>query len=277
MKISIVIPVYNEAEQLAACLDAIAAQTVRPFEVIVVDNNSSDGTVAIAESFDFVQLLHESRQGVVHARTTGFNAATGEIIARIDADTMVPPDWLQQVQLVMADDGVDAVSGAAQYYNMSAAKVLSAVDLFFRRRLAVRLKDRVYLWGANMALRRSAWLNVRAQLCNRGGLHEDFDLAIHLQECGYRVMFDERVQAAVSSRRVDSDYLAFMRYVLRSPDTYAQHRIIRRLYMYEVVILCAVCYIPLRIMHRGYDPVRRGFSPRQVFQSTIPRPDPTNI
>lgn len=275
MNVSIVIPVYNEAEQLAACLRAIARQTHRPYEVIVVDNNSTDASVAIAAQHAFVRVLHESRQGVVHARTAGFDAAAGDIIARIDADTVIPTDWVATLMHVMRDDRVDAVSGAAEYYNVGAARLCNAVDLFFRRRLAVRLKDRVYLWGANMALRRSAWQSVRAQLCARSGMHEDFDLAIHLQELGFRVTFDERLRAAVSSRRVDTSYRAFMHYVMRSPDTYAQHRILRRLYMYEVVALCAVLYMPMRVLHRGYDPVREQFVWHRVFAATTARPDPT--
>src|SRR4051812_24373156 len=110
MKTSIVIPVYNEAERLAACLRSIANQAVTPDEVIVVNNNSNDGTAAIARSFDFVRLLSEPRQGVVHARNRGFNAAHGDIIGRIDADTLLPRNWVSQVQSIFNDPTVDAVS-----------------------------------------------------------------------------------------------------------------------------------------------------------------------
>jgi len=96
-KISIVIPVYNEESQLAACRDAISQQKESPFEVIVVDNNSTDSTVRVALSFPFVTLIREPRQGVMHARTTGFDAARGDIIGRIDADTILPPDWTESV------------------------------------------------------------------------------------------------------------------------------------------------------------------------------------
>src|SRR5438309_1400799 len=102
MKVSIVIPVYNEGPALGACLDAIARQTSRPFEVIVVDNNSSDDTVPIARHYGFVRLIHEKRQGVVHARTAGFNAARGDIIARIDGDTILPENWVASCKEVFA-------------------------------------------------------------------------------------------------------------------------------------------------------------------------------
>src|SRR5688572_27451257 len=88
--VSIVIPAYNEEGQLALCLEAIARQTVKPVEVIVVDNNSTDGTVEVAGRYPFVTVLHEWRQGVVHARDCGFDAAKGDIIGRIDAETVMP-------------------------------------------------------------------------------------------------------------------------------------------------------------------------------------------
>src|SRR5688500_17107775 len=93
LRASVVIPVYNEADSLDLCLSAIAAQTTQPFEVIVVDNNSTDTTAEIAASYPFVRLVYESRQGVVHARNTGFNLAQGDIIARIDADTVIESGW----------------------------------------------------------------------------------------------------------------------------------------------------------------------------------------
>ncbi|HTB49029.1 MAG TPA: glycosyltransferase family A protein [Verrucomicrobiae bacterium] len=277
MKISIVIPVYNEAEHLGACLAAIASQTVAPYEVIVVDNNSADATVTIAQTYDFVKLLREPKQGVIHARTRGFDAARGDIIARIDADSLLPADWLASVQSVFADKAVDAVSGVALYYNVAVAGLFNAIDLFFRRRLSRQLKDRVFLWGANMAVRRKAWQQVRPALCCEGGMHEDYDVAIHLQELGGVVTFDERLRAQVSSRRIDVSYVDFMRYVWVSPQTYAKHGIGRRWHMYGVVMVCAIGYLPARVLHRGYDASQDKFSWNQLVTAkpVIARVDPT--
>ena len=277
MKVSIVIPVYNEAEQLAACLEAIAAQSVRPHEVIVVDNNSTDDSQAVASRFDFVRLLSEPRQGVIHARSTGFNAAGGDIIARIDADSLLPGDWIKTVKKIFKNNNIDAVSGAAEYYSVAAAGLFNSIDLFFRKRLERQLKDRVYLWGANMAMRREAWLKVRPCLCAEGDMHEDYDIAIHLQQIGGQVRFDERLRARVSSRRIDVNYASFMRYVLVSPGTYARHGIRRRWHMYEVVLVCALGYLPARLLHKGYDPLLEKFSFSRLLtaEAKAPRVDPT--
>lgn len=277
MNVSIVIPVYNEEGQLDACLKAIARQTVQPFEVIVVDNNSDDDSAALASRYKFVTLLHEPRQGVVHARTSGFDIAKGEIIARIDADSLLPVDWVANVQHVFTDSRVQATSGIAEYYGVAGASFVNSVDLFFRRRLEHQLADAVYLWGANMAIRKSAWRQIRSQLCMRGDLHEDFDIALHLQDAGGLVTFDERLRAGVSSRRIDVPYVDFMRYVMVSPKTYAEHGIRQRWHMYGVVLACALGYIPGRVLYRGYDSQQQRFSLRQLFRppQLAARVDPT--
>ncbi|GAC1502141.1 MAG: glycosyltransferase family 2 protein [Candidatus Saccharimonadales bacterium] len=277
MNISIVIPVYNEADHLSACLKAIEKQTIKPHEVIVVDNNSTDNSLAIINSFPFVTILSEPKQGVVHARNCGFNAAVGDIIARIDADTVVEMDWLENIQTVFQADNVDAVSGIAHYYSINAAVLFNKIDLFFRRRLSRQLGDRVFLWGANMALKRSAWQSVSPILCNIGGIHEDFDLAIHLQEIGFKIQFVESIIASVSSRRIDTNFIDFMKYVLVSPSTYAKHGVKARWHMYVVVGACGLGYLPARIMHVGYDSSTDRFSfYKLLFSKPISsRVDPT--
>jgi hypothetical protein len=188
----------------------------------------------------------------------------------------LPDNWLTNVEAVFKDPDVDAVSGVALYYNVALAPLFNAIDLFFRRRLSWQLKDRVYLWGANMAMRSQAWQRVKPALCERAGMHEDYDIAIHLQEVGGKVIFDERLRAMVSSRRIDVGFLDFMRYVWVSPGTYAQHGIRQRWHMYWVVLVCALGYLPARVLHRGYDPASDRFTWTRIFgQQTSPRVDPT--
>lgn len=280
LRVSFVIPAYNEEDYLKQCLTAIQMQTVQPYEVIVVDNNSTDKTAEIARSFPFVKLLHEKRQGVVFARDKGFNAARGEIIGRIDVDTILPSDWVQNVQKIFTHSSVTAVSGT-MHYDVGLAKTVDKIDLFFRRRLARLLgeSDTVFLQGASMAMRRSAWLRVRHALCRKGNMHEDFDLAIHLQEYGYEVAFDERLHANISARRTDVSFLQFANYVFMSPHTYAQHQLKSRKHMYSVVAVALIGYIPARILYRGYDAEKDKFSWLRVFTSRLepPRIDPTKI
>ena len=266
--VSIVIPVYNEEDSLNACLLAISAQTVRPYEVIVVDNNSSDNTVMIAKRFPFVTVLQERRQGVVHARNCGFNAARGDIIGRIDADTIISQDWVETVQLLFENDKLDAVSGSVRYEQVAWSRLITRIDLAFRRHFARRLGREVALQGANMALRRSSWRSVRSRVCLKSGLHEDFDLAIHLTKAGKMVRFDESLRAIVCNRRIESSLPDFYCYVMLAPRTYAKHGLKSGRYMYSAVVLSLISFWLLKLLYRGYDSETGRFYWRSMFTAS---------
>ncbi|MBI3255845.1 MAG: glycosyltransferase [Candidatus Andersenbacteria bacterium] len=99
--ISIVIPAYNEAQAISKTLASLVAQDFSgEFEVIVVDNNSSDGTAQVAKAFQDklnLKVIHEPHQGRGAARAAGFAAAQSRIICSTDADTIVPSNWLTEI------------------------------------------------------------------------------------------------------------------------------------------------------------------------------------
>jgi glycosyltransferase involved in cell wall biosynthesis len=269
-RVSIVIPVYNEADQLDVCLQAIARQTVKPVEVLVVDNNSTDDTVSVASRYGFVTLLHESLQGVVYARNRGFNAALGDVIGRIDADTTLPPDWVATLSDLFADQTVDAVSGSVSYYDIALPRAVARVDLFFRQQIARGMGEEVFLYGANMALRRTSWLKARDSICLKGGVHEDYDLAIHLEDARERVVFDGRLRASTTLRRFDMESRAFWYYVWLQPHTYAIHGRKSQRHMYPAMILLSVFYWLLKALHRGYDVEAMRFSWQKLLDPAVP-------
>ncbi len=91
-RLSVVVPVFNEENAVSGCIERLLTESEID-EILIVDNNSTDGTASIiqefAEKYDKVRYVFEARQGVVHARNAGFDASTGNIIGRIDADTRV--------------------------------------------------------------------------------------------------------------------------------------------------------------------------------------------
>ena len=276
MKISIVIPVYNEGVHLTACLNAIAAQTEAPHEVIIVNNNSTDSSVAVAEQFPFVRVINEHRQGVIYARGRGFNAATGDVIGRIDADTVIGPDWVYSLRQLFANSELDAVSGAVTYYDLPWRRALGALDLGFRQWIANGMGADVFLYGSNMALRRSSWLKVRRQVCLRAGLHEDFDLAIHLRDIGAHVAFDRRLTAGVSLRRFNVKFADYWRYVWLSPQTYRMHGKHSQKRLYPVVVLVVASYFVIQLLYRCYDPDSQSLSFTNLLNERSPlRVNPT--
>ena len=268
LRISIVIPVYNEEDTLAACLEAIAVQTVQPFEVIVVDNNSTDNTVQVAQRYPFVTILSEKNQGVVHARNRGFNAARGEIIGRIDADSRLAPDCIAEVEKAFTYSVLACISGTVRYHDMSFRHVVNRIDLTIRRWLATRLDNEVAMQGANMALRRSVWLGVRGDTCDVSGMHEDFDLGIHIAKRGHKLAFVETMVASVGFRQVSGSFHGFSRYVMLSPQTYRQHGLKSRKYFYPVVYGALSAFLILKLAHQTYDAELEGFSWRKLFDNT---------
>ncbi len=278
LRISIVIPVYNEGDGLRLCLQAIERLEIPPFEVIVVDNNSSDHSADVARSFAFVKLISESKQGVVHARSRGFNAASGDIIARIDADTILYPAWTKQVtKLFKSEPNLAAVSGPPDYYDFVLRKVANWIDRRMRNFLAKHLRRHLFLYGSNMAIRRNAWLEVRQTQCAKSGIHEDLDLAIHLQLNGFTIAYDRSLVAGVSMRRFGSGFINFIRYTLVSPRSYAAHSLAYGLYIYPVVFACWVLYAPAHIFLLSYDETNKTLSWRYFWanRQQPARVDPT--
>jgi glycosyltransferase involved in cell wall biosynthesis len=257
------------------------AQTIAPYEVIVVDNNSSDGTMAIAREYPGVRVLREKRQGVVFARNRGFDAARGDIIGRIDADTIIELNWIETVQRIFSEDiGLAAASGRVHYYDMALSRVADPLDGYFRRALArdLRVMGTAFLQGANMALRRNSWQAVRGAACTQGEMHEDFDLAIHLCDLGLAVRYDGRLQAGISARRTDVGFLAFMDYARISPHTYAIHDRRHASRIYWVCLWALLGYVPGRLLYRGFDPELERFSfKRLLFLRQPSRPNPADM
>lgn len=108
--ISVIIPVYNCDRYLAEAIQSILEQTYPVHEIIVVDDGSTDESVAIACQFSQVKLLTQSNQGEASARNLGVNYATGDFIAFLDADDRwLPHKLAQQIQVFSADASIDII------------------------------------------------------------------------------------------------------------------------------------------------------------------------
>lgn len=113
-KFSVIIPVYNGEKTIASCLEALAAQDVpmQEFEVIVVDDGSTDNTAQVVKQFD-VKYIYQENKGPATARNTGVRHAQGDIIVFTDADCVPEPNWLREmVTPLVSEADVVAVKGA---------------------------------------------------------------------------------------------------------------------------------------------------------------------
>jgi glycosyltransferase involved in cell wall biosynthesis len=222
--ISFVVPAYNEEALIASCLAAIRAEIARTgcrAEIIVVDNNSTDGTRRIASSMPGVVIVDEPQRGLVQARQAGCLAAAGELIANIDADTMVPEGWLRTAldEFFRSPDLV-ALSGPCIYYDLSrSAQFVAAV--FYRIAFATYLFVRFVL-GAGSMIQGGNFIISKRALEAAGGFNADFrfygedtDLACRLSKVG-PVKFSLRLPAYSSGRRFAAEGLvrAGLRYAV---------------------------------------------------------------
>lgn len=252
IKVSVVIPVFNEEDQLEDCLSALDAQTVQPAEVIVVDNNSTDKSVEIAKKYK-ARVIKETQKGVLYARNTGFDNAKFEIIGRLDADSRVDSDWIERLITDFEDTELAAVGGPNYYYDQPSSRAGLRMDIQVRKELNRSIKGYgVFLQGANMAVRKSAWESVKKSLCLKENFHEDVDLALHLYEQGYKIIFDERLVVGASSRRMNSSVRDFYKYNQMTVNNYKKHKLpTEKINMFIAFMM--IIQQPIRVMYRFYD------------------------
>ncbi|WP_256820293.1 glycosyltransferase family 2 protein [Dietzia sp. Die43] len=209
MHISVVIPVLDDARELEGCLASLATQTRSPDEVVVVDNGCSDDSVAVALAADArigVRVAVEPVRGIPAAAAAGYDSATGDIIARLDADSRPGPGWLARIEAAFtADPELAAISGPGEFIGLEgwrarAAKLLY-MDAFFVSVGAAMAHP--VLFGSNLAMRRSAWERVRDGV-NRTDpeLHDDIDLSFQFG-ADDRLLVDRSLTVGISARPFD--------------------------------------------------------------------------
>ncbi|MEK6531623.1 MAG: glycosyltransferase family A protein [Deltaproteobacteria bacterium] len=154
MLFSVVVCTYNRAGLLSSCLDSLAGQSADPetFEVIIVDNNSTDKTPEVAKAYlerKNFRCIREEKQGLSHARNAGFTVAGGEYAAYIDDDARADKDWVREMT-EFTKRRPDAVAFGGPYRHFSLAK------------LPEWCRESYFSWGlgdTERPLQASEWLN----------------------------------------------------------------------------------------------------------------------
>lgn len=234
LTVSIVIPAYNEQATIRSCLLAAVMQTVPAHEIIVVDNKSTDATAEVVRSVMAehpaapIRLIAQNdAQGLIPTRNLGLDTATGEVLGRIDADSILEPNWVEQVQLAFADDAIAAATGPVLYYDMPLRRFGLRADDRTRRVILKLSRDYHFLFGSNMALRASAWREIRGEVCRDEAdlMHEDIDLSIHLAQHDLKATYVSEMVSGMSARRLEDSPRDYAFYVNRFDRTYASHRL----------------------------------------------------
>lgn len=229
IKISFVVPAYNEEYYIGRCLDAVFREIINrtDVEIIVVDNNSTDGTAAVvkryAARYKGVRLIRETRRGANAARKRGFEEAKGGLLAFPDADTMVPAGWLAGAEAEFAKDpSLVCVSGPFIYYDLPKRfRIMTRV--FYGIGYLLYLFGRTFfktspiIQGGNYVVRRSALAAVGGHDADISFYGDDTDLAIKLSKVG-KVKFSFKMKILASGRRLAKEGVWMMgfRYALNN-------------------------------------------------------------
>lgn len=201
MKVSVIIPVYNEEKTIESCLKAFMQQITPPDEIIIVDNNCTDRTIEIAKHYP-VQIIKEKKQGLIYARNTGFNSAKYDILARCDADTIVPPSWVQQIKQKLPS-GLAGISGPVFLSDLPLKWFFSYIHRLITFKIVRLFLGYDMLFGSNMAITKQAWEAIKDEIClDDSKVHEDIDITMHLKKKKGIIIYDQELMVSISSRRL---------------------------------------------------------------------------
>lgn len=221
MTVSVIIPAYNEEKNIVKCLESLANQTVKPDEIIVIDNNCSDRTAEIAEKFG-AKVVVEKKQGMAYARNAGFNCAKCEILVKTDSDTILPPDWISRIKENFKDPNLGGLSGPASYFKTPLKSKISssiAFDVFYVIGLIL---GHPAMFGPNTALRKSLWEKIKKEVClSDKDVHEDIDLSIHLAPFA-KIKFDKKLIVRTTRGRWKK---ILTEYIVRLTKMIASHKV----------------------------------------------------
>lgn len=221
LRMSVVIATFNRAELLSNCLRSLQEQILFPeaFEIIVVDNNSTDDTQKMAGSFSKhfpnYAVLGEERQGLSHARNRGWRVAKSEYVAFIDDDAKVPPDWLEKVIAVIDEYHPDVLGGPIYPY------YTTEKPAWFKDEYEIRMHqdhsgwmEKGFISGSNMIFKRAVLeelggFDVRYGM--RGGqiaYGEDTEMIKRARERGKKIYYSVEiaVQHHVPPHKMDIIY-----------------------------------------------------------------------
>jgi glycosyltransferase involved in cell wall biosynthesis len=199
-KISVVIPAFNEEKFIGKTLFSLLEQDFKDFEIIVVDNNSTDKTAKIAKKFGAI-LISEKNQGVAFARQKGFLNAKGKIVASTDADTILPRNWLSRIfEEFEKNENLVAFGGSCYFY--SGPILVRLASRYFLNLFLIF--DKFFsggwnLMGCNMAIKKEAFLKIGGFNTNLR-MNEDVEISYRLREIG-KIKLDPNFKVKTSGRR----------------------------------------------------------------------------
>lgn len=207
--LSVVIPAYNEEENISDCITSIIIEARRAgiqYEIIIADNNSTDRTVEIALDFG-VRVVSEPRKGVTRARQAGFEASKYDLVAFINADSVLPEGWLDYAIEDLDDPRIVAATGPLVYPDVNLFKRI-VTSMFYMIASIIHMFLPMTT-GGNVIIKRSALVQAGGFDTNIEFYGDDTDTAKKLAKVG-KILFDFDLFVYTSSRRMQNEGMVRM-------------------------------------------------------------------
>jgi glycosyltransferase involved in cell wall biosynthesis len=158
---SIIVPFHNSEEWIRQCIDSLLNQDFPPsqYEIIMIDNNSADGSRVIAEEHPKIRLLTETRHGPYAARNLGVRAARGTVLVFTDPDCTADPGWLGRIMSELEDPAVSVVLGSRRppQGNKTVECLFDYDDAKIEHICESSDPTAYFGYANNMAIRRDVW------------------------------------------------------------------------------------------------------------------------
>ena len=202
MKISLIIPAYNEEQWIGGCLSHIQKNAPEKFhEIIVIDNASTDKTGEVAAGFPGVRVVREDKKGLVQARQRGYIEAKGDILAYMDADSHVNPGWYERIERAFTKrPGLAAISGPYLYYDANWLQNLLTY-IWYVLAYPLYLALGYMMTGGNFAIKRSVLDQMKGFDTSIEFYGEDTNIARRAHKFG-KVLFSISFIMPTSGRRL---------------------------------------------------------------------------
>lgn len=212
MKISFVVPAYNEQDYIGPCLESIVSEIQQSGscgEIIVVNNASTDKTKEIALSFSGVKVIDEPKKGLAYARQAGYLASSGDLIANIDADSLLAAGWIDTVVKKFRHPKIIALSGPVIYHDLPvSSNIFIRIYYYFAYISYIVnrfiLRSGSLIQGANFVVRRTALQKVGGFNTAFSFYGEDTETARRLHKIG-PVVFTFSLPLYTSGRRLKAE------------------------------------------------------------------------
>jgi glycosyltransferase involved in cell wall biosynthesis len=216
--LSIIVPAYNEEESIEECLASLTSQEDKNFELIVVNNNSTDNTEEIAQKYADSVFL-EKKKGYHNAVKKGIENTSGEIIAVCDADSVYPENWTRIIKEEFSENKkLVGVYGKVEFCDGNKISNFFSERIFFLFMIVMKKMGIDVCNGWNFAIKRKAYVEVggyNPAIYNQEGL--DINLGMRLSKAG-EMKFSKKMMAKTSTRRIKK--LGLLKFVAINLDLY---------------------------------------------------------